>query len=302
MVPFRKSLVLLILGLVLVTARPSPPEQTPEDGDPSTLSSTLNPSTPVKSTTSSTSSFGPTSTTFPSAFTNSKSSTESTSSSRSTSNYHSTSATTSTSSTTSEFQSITGLNTSSPPATAQANSSPTTVPQSESQHRPTPAAIAFEVIGAIIGVIFLFSIFRCCNSYRKTPHYDRVAAAINRHLIYREMTERDRAVPESGRSTPILPRYSPRPPTFVSREGSRSSHQNPFNDSNSTQSRPVSGAESASVYSSPFSDEHANEGDGRTSGRPISNSTHSLLSSDTISVYSSASSPFIDPVEPRTLH
>jgi len=175
-------------------------------------------------------------------------------------------------------------------ASTSTASSSSVLQSSQAHHGTPPGTIALAVVLSIIGCIFLFAILRCCNSYRKTPHYDRVAAAINRHLIYREMTEdNQRPMVDETMSTKSLPRYSPRPPTFASRES-----ENPFDDSHSSPSRPVSIATS-SAHSSPFSDDHARESHV---------STHSLHS-DTVSVYSSRTSsfsvsPFSDPAPQRT--
>ena len=100
------------------------------------------------------------------------------------------------------------------PHPIQAAVSPSSSPVTQSAHNIAPITIALAVVVSVTGSIFLFAIIRCLISYRKTPHYDRVSVAIDRQLVYREMSEYwDLEI----KIEECLPVYT-RPPSFISVE------------------------------------------------------------------------------------
>ncbi|KAJ7583867.1 hypothetical protein C8J56DRAFT_194044 [Mycena floridula] len=122
----------------------------------------------------------------------------------------------------------------SPVSTSTSTSTPTTFSSSSSLPAATskPASkahisrrktvlIALAVIGTVLGLFFTFCLIRFCISYRRTPHYDRTAAAIDRFRIHRDLMRLSQSDAESRQSS-VLPAYSPRPPSFVSNESRHS--------------------------------------------------------------------------------
>lgn len=56
----------------------------------------------------------------------------------------------------------------------------------------SPVAIAFEILGGIIGLFILYTAGRCFWSWKRTPSHDRIEEVLNRHYVQREMEERER--------------------------------------------------------------------------------------------------------------
>ncbi|KII94971.1 hypothetical protein PLICRDRAFT_25637 [Plicaturopsis crispa FD-325 SS-3] len=88
------------------------------------------------------------------------------------------------------------------------------------RHRQAPAAIAFEVIGGLFGMVLVLLVMRFVYSWRKTPSRDRVAAFVNRHRLEREMAEASRVEPRRPVWRPPPPPYMPPPPRYEAVHGS----------------------------------------------------------------------------------
>jgi hypothetical protein len=94
-----------------------------------------------------------------------------------------------------------------------------TVSSSSFSRHPPAVAVAFEVIGGLLGLLVLFGVIRCLVSYGRTPDHDRVAAFIDRHRIQREMEELEGQqyqsfMRRSSMNGPAPPPYLPRPPSY----------------------------------------------------------------------------------------
>jgi len=77
------------------------------------------------------------------------------------------------------------------------------------RHNESTAAIVFEVLGALAGLLLFLGLLRCLYSYNRTPHRDRIAAVLHRHQLQREMEELERNPPEPRRS------LEPPPPPYL---------------------------------------------------------------------------------------
>ncbi|KAI0340940.1 hypothetical protein BDW22DRAFT_1421434 [Trametopsis cervina] len=84
----------------------------------------------------------------------------------------------------------------------------------------SPAAIAFAVIGGVVGVFILFTAARCCYSWKRAPPRDRIHDVVTRHYLDREMEERERedfrrrwTLFRASAGSPT--RFVPPPPPYV---------------------------------------------------------------------------------------
>ncbi|KAJ7639113.1 hypothetical protein FB45DRAFT_1023855 [Roridomyces roridus] len=72
------------------------------------------------------------------------------------------------------------------------------------------AAIVFEVLGALAGILLFLGLMRCVYNYHRTPHRDRIAVIMHRHQLQREMDELARNPPERRRAS-----MEPPPPAYI---------------------------------------------------------------------------------------
>jgi hypothetical protein len=168
------------------------------------------------------------------------------------------------------------------------------------------------VLAAILGLILLFNLLRCLNSYFRTPGYDRVAAILQRHGLHREMREQQHTWNPLGRRrqsnntdfVPPPPPYIP-PPSYVS--GPRSSRASSWlprgsatswlsrvsttSSRTSDAARVPSSAGSAAAPEDPFQDKMAPDADAAQQ-RPLSIPQRPLSTSSDTPV---GANPFSDP-------
>ncbi|KAI0700562.1 hypothetical protein BC835DRAFT_1411913 [Cytidiella melzeri] len=81
-------------------------------------------------------------------------------------------------------------------------------------------AIAFAVLGGVFGILLMLMGVRCCYSWRRAPGRDRIHDVVSRHLLDREMEEREREEIQRRwsifRSSAVSPtRLVPPPPPYV---------------------------------------------------------------------------------------
>lgn len=85
-------------------------------------------------------------------------------------------------------------------------------PTATSHHGPSLAAIVFETLGGLAGLMVALSFLRCIYSYRKTPERDRISSFVSRHNLEEELAQR--ALRPSGLERRPPPPYFPRPPSY----------------------------------------------------------------------------------------
>ncbi|THH11559.1 hypothetical protein EW145_g581 [Phellinidium pouzarii] len=77
--------------------------------------------------------------------------------------------------------------------------------QRSAHHRSQSAvAIVFEALGGFAGLLIVLGCGHCLYHYHRTPRYDGVSAAIDRHNLDRELAEMEEALPVS-RASYVLP-------------------------------------------------------------------------------------------------
>ncbi|KAI0677352.1 hypothetical protein C8Q78DRAFT_85597 [Trametes maxima] len=87
-------------------------------------------------------------------------------------------------------------------------------PPPSSQAGQPPIAIAFEVLGGVIGLAILAGLARCYIVWRRTPPRDRIAALVSRHQLEREMEEMERERMERLNQALEARRWRPPPPPY----------------------------------------------------------------------------------------
>lgn len=82
---------------------------------------------------------------------------------------------------------------------------PSPQPQQSGQK---PIFVVFEVLGGLVASGLLLGLLRCCYRYKKPPPRDRIAEVVDRHILERELVERERNEP----APPYVPACLSPPP------------------------------------------------------------------------------------------
>ncbi|KAI0772114.1 hypothetical protein BD413DRAFT_475205, partial [Trametes elegans] len=78
----------------------------------------------------------------------------------------------------------------------------------------SPVALAFEILGGVVGLFILLGLARCYFVWRRTPAPDRVAGLISRHQLEREMGEMEQERIERLNQALAARRWQPPPPPY----------------------------------------------------------------------------------------